>query len=450
MTKHPDLTTAPIPHLIRSLAIPAGTGFFFNTMFNVVDTWYAGKISTSALAALSLAFPVFFIILAVGSGIGSGATSLIGNAIGAGDRDDAHAYVLQTFSFGLLHALTLSIAGFLLSPTIFRLMGASGDYLLLAGNYMRVIFAGCPFFLANFTMNAILSATGDTVSFRNFLIVGFLLNLVFDPWLMYGGFGMPALGLSGIGIGTVVIQAMGSIYMALRLARSGMLEGARWQGLIPQRARYWALFRQGAPAALNMMTVTLGIFIITWFVGRFGTEAVAAYGIASRIEQIALLPVMGLNVSTLALVAQNCGAKQLGRVREVIRRSLSYGVGLALVGTGLVFIFTRQLMAAFSADSAVICVGANFLQIEAFVFAAYVILYISVASLQGMKRPFFALWVGLYRQMAAPFLLFPLLSEYFGLGIFGVWWSILVITWSAALFALWYIQHTLERVIGCP
>src|SRR6185369_6550575 len=99
---HTELTTAPIPLLIRRLAIPAGTGFFFNTMFNVVDTWYGGRVSTTALAAMSLSFPVFFILLSFGNGVSTGATSLIGNALGRGDRAEAQRYVFQALSFAFI------------------------------------------------------------------------------------------------------------------------------------------------------------------------------------------------------------------------------------------------------------------------------------------------------------------------------------------------------------
>ena len=122
-----DLTTTPIPTLIRRLAIPAGTGFFFNTMFNVVDTWYGGRLSTTALAAMSLSFPVFFIILSIGAGVSSGATALIGHALGRGDHTEARHYVLQAFSFALIHAVALTTLGLTFSPLIFRSMGAQNE-----------------------------------------------------------------------------------------------------------------------------------------------------------------------------------------------------------------------------------------------------------------------------------------------------------------------------------
>src|SRR6185369_1197540 len=111
-----DLTTAPVPLLVRRLAIPAGTGFFFNTMFNVVDTWYGGRLSTTALAAMSISFPVFFIILSVGAGVSSGATALIGNAIGRAEHEEARQFILQSFSFALIHALLLTVMGITCAP----------------------------------------------------------------------------------------------------------------------------------------------------------------------------------------------------------------------------------------------------------------------------------------------------------------------------------------------
>ena len=188
-----DLTSAPIPQLVRRLAIPAGTGFFFNTMFNVVDTWYGGKLSTTALAAMSLSFPVFFLILAIGSGVSTGATTLIGNALGRGNREEAQRYVAQSLSFALIHALVLTAAGIAAAPHIFYLMGARGDYLAHALSYMNVIFAGSSFFMLNFVMNAILNAHGNTLAYRNFLVGGFFLNLILDPWFMYGGGALPIL-----------------------------------------------------------------------------------------------------------------------------------------------------------------------------------------------------------------------------------------------------------------
>lgn len=438
-----DLTSAPIPQLVRRLAIPAGTGFFFNTMFNVVDTWYGGQLSTTALAAMSLSFPVFFLILAIGSGVSTGATALIGNALGRKDYDEAKIYLSQSLSFTLVHALFLTIAGLTLAPHIFMLMGAHGEYLAHALRYMNVIFAGSVFFLLNYAMNAILNSHGNTVAYRNFLIGGFLLNLALDPWFMYGGAGLPALGLSGIALATVLVHALGMVYLFSQLSKTGSMPSLRLTDLRPRWQYFRELFKQGFPATMNMMTVSLGIFIITWFVGRFGEQAVAAYGIGTRIEQIALLPVMGLNISTLALTAQNFGAERIDRIRETVSVSLRYGIMLAVTGTAAALLYSRELMGIFTADRSVIDMGVGFLAIEAFVLPAYVLLYICVSAMQGIKMPLFGLIIGLYRQIAGPLFVFHLFTTVMGLGLIGIWWGIFGITWSAALIVVVYVNRTL-------
>lgn len=448
MDHTPDLLNQPIPRLLRAIAVPAGTGFFFNTMFNVVDTLYGGRISTQALAALSLSFPVFFLVIALAAGISSGATALIGHALGAGRADEARLYACQTLSFGVVHGLLLTVAGLLAAPQLLRFMGASGDYLTMAVQYVRVIFLGGTFFILNHIFNAMLSARGDTRSFRNFLITGFFLNLILDPWFLYGGLGIPPMGLTGVSVATVVIQFFGVFYMGWRARGTGLLTGCSLKTLIPRRKPYMELARQSFPATLNMLTVAIGIFIITGFISRFGREAVAAYGIATRIEQIVLLPVMGLNAATLTLVAQNSGALNFDRVREVVRTALIAGVSLMSMGSLAVFLAAGPLMRLFTADAAVISVGVVYLRIAAFVFAAYVILYINVSALQGLKRPLFALCIGLFRQIAAPTIAFYLLAYVLGLGLMGIWLGILGVTWFAAFVSLAFTRWTVRGLAG--
>jgi len=436
-----ELLNHPIPGLIRKLAVPTSIGYFFNTMFNVVDTFYGGRVSTEALAALSLSFPVFFLIIAIGAGISSGATALIGHALGAGKRQEARHLSGQTLSFGLVHGVLVALLGFLVAPSLFAMLGARGTVLALALQYMGTIFTGSIFFLLNYVLNSILNATGDSRSFRNFLVTGFFLNLVFDPWFLYGGLGLPPLGLPGIAWATVMVQAFGNCYMIFRVKRSGMLAGFRWRELVPDRRAYLELARQGFPSSLNMMTVAIGIFIITWFVGRFGSEAVAAYGIATRIEQIALLPVMGMNVAVLALVAQNNGARQMGRVVQTISTALRAGILLMGAGTAAVFLGARPLMKLFTEVDRVVEIGVCYLRIEAFVLVAYVILYTSVSVLQGLKRPVFPLAIGLLRQIVLPLPVFYLFAVVMGWGLTGIWWGILVVTWSAACLSLFYVAR---------
>lgn len=441
-----DLVKDPIPQLIRQIAVPASVGFFFDTMFNVVDTYFAGLDSTEALAAMAASFPIFFIIIAMGSGIAQGSTALIANAIGEGKPDVAHHYTLQSVSFGFLLGLVLTVVGLWGAPFLFRSLGAEERYLSLALAYMNVILAGMVFFLLRSILNSTLNAVGDTRTFRNMLIAGSLLNVVLDPWFMMGGLGLPAMGLGGIALATVVIQIGGTIYMLNKVEHTRIWQGWRWEWLKPDRQKFREIAVQGLPASLNTMTVALGIFVITWFVGRFSKEGVAAYGIATRIEQIFLLPTIGLNIAILSITGQNNGARQFGRIREARRDALRCGLIMMLASGVVVFFAGKSMMGWFTDDPTVKRIGADYLSVAAITLGSYVILFQTVFMLQGLKKPLYGLWVGLYRQIVAPCLVFWLLAFHLGWELRGIWWGIFGITWSAALFMLWFGDWKLRQV----
>lgn len=441
------LTQGPIPALIRQVAVPASFGFFFHTMYNVVDTYFAALISTQAVAALSLAFPVFFIIIATSNGLATGATALIADSLGAGDKDTARCYALQGQLFAVFVGLLITVAGLWASPFLFKSLGARGDYLEMCLDYMDVIFTGGVCFIGVAMLNAVLNAQGDTKTYRNFLIGAFFLNCVLDPWFIYGGFGVPAMGVKGVALATALIQGLGCLYIGYRAHASGLLVVNKPSQLIPNLFYFKEIARQGIPASANFATVGVGIYIITYFISLFGKEAVAAYGIGTRAIQIVLLPSVGLNIATLSIVAQNGGAGKFDRVRETVRTALRYGFWLMGASTLITLALAEQAVRLFSDELPVIAAGAEYLRIEGLTLYAYVVLYVSVACLQGLKRPMFALWMGLYRQIIAPILIFWLLAMLLNMGLSGIWWGIFSVTWSAGLFALFYMRRKLERII---
>jgi putative MATE family efflux protein len=283
--------------------VPASVGFFFNTMFNVVDTYFAGVISTQALAALSLSFR-------------SSSSSSRSAAVspperprswplpGAGEIDRARMFAVQGFVFGGLLSIILTAVGLVASQPVFSVLGASGNYMETALLYMETIFHGAFFFIMAYMLNAVLNALGDTRSFRNVLVATFFLNILLDPWFIYGWFGFPALGIRGIALATVGCQVIGCLYLGYRVYRTDLMCRDCIREAVPKAHAFREIFAQGLPTSMNFITVGLGIFVITYFISSYGKEAVAAYGVATRIEQILLLPVLGLNIATLTIVAQ--------------------------------------------------------------------------------------------------------------------------------------------------
>ncbi len=442
-----NLTSDHVPRLVRVLAVPASVGFFFSTLFNVVDTWWAGRISTHAQAALSLSFPVFFILIAAGSGLSQGSTALIASALGAGNTARARHYVVQSAILGILAGLAITVVGLIAAPSLFRLLGATEDYLGLSLAYMNSILLGGVFFLLQSVLNGGLQAQGDTRTFRNVLMVGCLANMALDPWFLYGGLGLPPMGISGIAAATVVITAVGAVLVGLQLRRSPLGSQIVAADLRPCPIAFREIAVQGLPASLNMMTVALGTFVITWFASRFSEKTVAAYGIATRIEQILLLPTIGLNIATLTLSGQNFGAGRPARVQEAWRTAIRYGLTLMTACGVLLFAFAGPLMECFSSDPEVVDTGRTYLHFAALTIGSYVVVHQTVFMLQGLRRPMFGLAIGLFRQVLAPAALFPWLSFHLALGTSGLWTGIFLINWSAALVAWLHGRRVLGHLM---
>jgi len=443
----PDLIKDPIPKLLRSLAVPASLGFFFNTMYNVVDTWVAGKIASESLAALSLSFPVFFILIAIGSGIGSGITALISTEMGAGNREKAAEYAAQGISFGIALALVLSVIGYYASPFLFQLLGASDTYLATALSYMQPLFIGSFFLSMTFIINAVLNALGDTVSYRNVLIVSFFINLILSPWLAFGWLGLPALGILGIAIATIFTNFVGLIYLGYKLHQTKLIN---WNCLRCNFAPKWSVIKdilvQGLPASFTMMTMAVGAFVITYFVSKFGANAVAGYGTAMRIEQLVLIPTIGINIAVLTLIGQNRGAGRLDRVKETLSVGLRYMMYLGTFGAIFIYFLSEYLIGFFTPDAEVISFGMGYLLIAALMTWAYGIIFLSDSALRGLKKPMFSLILGVFRQLGLPIPLFWIATSVLLLGITSIWWSIFATVWISALVSLWYLNRAIKSL----
>ncbi|MGB5792055.1 MATE family efflux transporter, partial [Poseidonibacter sp.] len=410
-----NLTTQNIPTLIKQLAIPASTGMFFNTMYNVVDTFYAGLISTQAIAALSLSFMIFFLIIGFGYGFSSAITALLGNSFGKKRYKLASIYAHKGLIFVPLIGIILSAIGYFISPYLFTLLGASGEYLGTSIEYINPILFGAVFFMFNFSLNSILVALGDTKTYRNTLIFGFFANLVLNPIFIYGFLFIPAMGIKGIAIATVLIQVINMFYMFYKVLQTKVIHFEKLEYFIPNLRIYKQFMIQGLPASLNMLTMAIGSLILTYFVAHYGMHAVAGYGIGFRVEQLMLLPALGLSTAVLTLVSNNYGAKKYDRVIEILKTALKYGFIISTVGIITLTLLGEFIISQFDSNEIVIAFGLDYLLVEIWIFYAYVVLFICVSTLQGIKKPKMILYIGLYRQIFAKLIVAFIIVKYFEL-----------------------------------
>ena len=417
MDEKTPLITKPIPQLIRQIGIPIGIGVVFNTLFQVVDTLFAGAVSKEALAALALSFPIFFIIIGLASGMASGTSALIGNALGGGEHQKAEHIAVQGIVLTLGLSLVSMWIGLMSAPFLYRILGATDAYLEINLSYIRPIFLAAPFFNLVYIFNATLTAQGQTKPFRNFLILGFFLNIVFDPWFIFGGFGVPPMGVVGVAIATVLIQFIGALYLGYIALSSPLFTMQAWQRMVPNLTIMGQIIRQGLPTAIDLSTVSVGGFIVMYFISRFGTEAVAAYGVASRLLQLISLPLVGLDVATLSLIAQNNGAKRYDRVWETFNTAIRYGLLLIITSGILVVGLSEPLLELFTTERPIVEIGTTYIWISALALPAAPFSFIGFAALRGVKRPLLPMSMSISRMIILPAILMYALVSYFGLGL---------------------------------
>lgn len=432
------LTEGPIlGHLVR-LSIPASMGMIFNTLYNLSDFWFAGKLSDEALAGVSIAGSVFFLLLALGIGIQTGASAIIAPAVGKGDKAEVATWVDHVFGLSIVLSILVSALGWMLAEPLVVFLGAEPDIAPLSMEYVSITLFGAFTFVLSFAAAGALMAMGDTKSNRNALAFGFFINLALNPLLTF----TMGLGVSGLALATVLIKAASAIYLYSVLCR----EIGRYSVPKLNIGKYLDLLKQVLPASFNMLTIILGGFITISLIGRFGSEHVAGYAVGLRLEQVLLLPALGLNSAVMAIAGQNLGAGNNMRVQETYKTALRVGLAMAAVSIPVMVFLSPAMMDFFTDDQAIRDTGAAYLKIDAIAFYAYVVLFLSTATLQAMKQPMFPMALGIARQLVVPASINYWLIVQMNSPMMSVFYTIISVVVIAAFVAHWYTTKQLRAL----
>ena len=422
-----NFTKDKIPYLLKKIAIPAATGTLFQSLYTLVDTFYAGKISANALVALSKAFPISFIIISFGVGILAGTTSLIANALGEKKQSKAASYLAQSVLYSFLIYILVIFLGLYSASDILNFMGTEEINILLTLEYIQIIFIGSIFFFLQVSLNSVLNAEGDTRSYRNILIISFFLNIFLNPLFVFGFGIIPAFGVSGLAIATIICQLISLLYILTKVLKTDLAQLLNLKFFIVKINLILDLFKQGMPITISLMLIGLGIYNILFFVSKFGDIATAGYGVALRIEQLLLLPTIGLNTAVLSITGQNFGAKEYDRIGEVYYKAIFYGALIMLIAGLFIFFSGNFLIQLFSNDPEVLYYGVQYLKIAALIGPVYPIFFITNAFFQGIKKPIYSTFINLFRIVILPFITMWLILNYFNGGFIDLFIGLLVI-----------------------
>ena len=449
MSRTRNLSTGSLAEHFLRLAVPAGIGMLFTTLYNVVDVFFAGLIGTDAQAGLAISFQAFFILITFGFGLSAAMTALVGNAIGARDDSAACQIAVRGIGFGLLISALLIVVAVWLGPLLIKLVSTEGAYREAGTRYFMVLLVAIPSFVMSFGINGLLQSQGDTVSMQRAQIGAFFANIGLNPLLVFGLPGVwGGMGFDGIAVATVISQTGVMIYVGRQLFRTELMAGWQLADLRPRLTTYRAIAGQMLPTTMTMMVMMIAGFIVQYYLKTFGTAAVAAYGVALRVEQLFLLPVFGLTGALLPIVAQNYGAGEMERTREALFTCWKYGFIFMAFACPVLFFAAPLLMRLFTSDADVIRIGVSYLRVDGFILPIYMMLFAINSFLQALKRPIWTLWIGIYRQSFGVAFFSWVYVYLLDFGVIGVWFGIATSVLTGLLLSLLITSYIARQLLG--
>ena len=440
-----NITKDSIWSLLIKITVPASTGSLFMTFYNLVDTFFAGKISPEALAAVAKSWPITFIALAISIGVQAGTQSLISNSVGAKENKLASLYVAQSITLAIIISIFVTLFGLNFSEFLLKIMGSSQESIILTREYLDIIFYGSIIILVQLSLNGTLAAQGDTKSYRNILIISFFLNIFLNPLFIFGYGIIPAFGIAGLAISTLIAQGVGVLYLIYKVYCCKLKKFLYLQCFIPKINLLINLFKQSVPIMFTMLMIMFGVFNIFYFVGQFGELSTAGYGTAVRIEQVLLLPVIGLNTAVLTIAGQNYGAKFFNRIKEVYGKALFFGSGFMVIAGVIIYLSSSLVISFFTTDQEVIRSGALYLKVAALIGPIYPVFFITSALFQALKLAIYSLYMTIIRLTLIPFL-----SLWYVINIRGgeyqdIFYTIMVTNWLMGIAVLSFIPFLLRK-----
>lgn len=445
MSKKLNLTKDPIWYLLRKVTIPASVGSLFQTFYNLVDTWFAGRISAEAIGAIAKSFPIYFVIIAVGVGIGAATNASIGNLLGAKKTNQASLLVAQSVVFAIIISIIVTLFGLNASNFLLSVMGSDPQSIILTREYLDIIFYGTFIVMIQISLNGTLNAQGDTKSYRNVLIFSFFLNIILNPIFIWGYGFIPAFGIAGLAIATVISQLIGTIYLAYKVNSCKLRKYLYIQCFIPKLDLLRDLFSQAVPIMFSMLFIGVGIFNILYFIGQFGELATAGYGAALRVEQVFLLPVIGLNTAVLSIGGQNFGAKEYYRIKELYSKALLFGSSFMAVAGVILFFGAEFFVSQFTNNAEAIYHGAIYLKIAALIGPVYPVFFITTAVFQALKKSIYSLYLSILRLTALPFLSLWYVINIRAGDYNDIFYTIMATNWLMGIAVLSFIPFFLRK-----
>ena len=442
--------TMPIRKLLISMSLPMMASMLVQALYNIVDSIFVARVSEAALTAVSISFPIQNLMITFGVGIGVGVNALLSKSLGEGDQPRAQRIALQGIFIEVICCAIFILVGIFAMDLFFRGQTADAEIIALCKDYLSICCIFSVGLFAQLIFERLLQATGRTVLSMISQCAGALINIIFDPILIFGvsWLGIPAMGVTGAAIATVFGQIVGGIVAIVLNVRRNRELAFRFRGFRPDGKLCGSILFIGIPSAIMGAIgsfMTYGVNKILFAFEEVGKTAAAVFGVYFKLQSFVFMPVFGLNNGMVPIVSYNYGAKRPDRITQTIRLSAIYAVAIMAAGVAVVQLIPDKLLLLFDASEQMLTIGVPALRIisTCFVFAGFSIVCSSV--FQALGNSIFSMIMSITRQLAVLLPAAYILAHAFGLH--AVWYAFPIAEFASLALSIIMLSHTYKKVI---
>ena len=447
MKKNPmNLLTDSVTSLLFRMTFPMIFGMLGLVAFNMVDTYYVSQLGLVPMAAMTLTFPVIMVVGALAQGIGVGAAALISKAVGQNEHEKVVRYTTESLILGLFLVFIFVVVGMFTIEPLFRLLGADEATLPYVVDYMKIWYGGVMFLIIPMIGNSGIRAIGDTKTPAIIMTVAAVVNIIFDPLLIFGIGPFPEMGIRGAALATVISRAFTLIFALYILVYQQKIVSLKNTSASEMFHYIKNLLYIGIPNALTRIMTPLAVGVITSLIATFGTEATAGFGIATRIEMFAMLVINALTSIFVPLLGQNLGAGKGERVHEILRKSEIFSLLYGLLTFLFFLVSATALGRLFTDNQEVISTVKTYLLIVPLGYGLQGLFLLHTSTLNVLNKPIQSAIVSVLRL----FILYVPLALYLAniMGLTGIWIALNLSFLVVVLVCRWMINRQLNVIFA--
>jgi putative MATE family efflux protein len=449
-----DLTTGSMLRHVVSFSIPMLLGNVLQALYNTVDSIWVGRfLGAEALGAVSVSFPIIFVLISLVMGTTMGATVLVAQYMGAKQIDMVKKTINNTFVLLTVSAAAATVLGIFFNREILSLINTPEEIMAMAADYLNIFLMGLVFMFGYNAVSAILRGLGDSRTPLIFLAISTAINIVLDPMLILGVGPFPNMGISGAALATTIAQGISFFIAVFYLNSRDHLLSINLKSFVFDKGITIKTIKIGIPSGVQMSVVSVGMLVVSSIINSFGTEVVATFGMASRLDQFAIMPSQSISMATSAIAGQNIGAGKDDNVKETVKWATLLAVGISALLTLAVQLAPEAVLRLFTTDVVLLEKAGKALRILSLSYVFSAIMFVTNGFLRGAGDTVATMVFSITSLWLIRLPMAKLLSGIAGLGANGIWIAIVASTVISMLMSrLYYLSGRWKnkRVVGLP